>query len=102
MGCDFCVVTKLRIEHFGGYKCVELHRGCGWYGNYDSDDPDQPDRVTYNYEQFLKPRPPMVLFDNNRWCSRAAKKKYGQMVRKTIGGLKLLAVIKEEYRYDCW
>jgi hypothetical protein len=102
MGGEYYIVKQLRVEHSSGFKNIELQRNLGSYGRYpyDGDDLSRPDLELYYYEHYRKPVSPIILFDNGRWRSTNARKKYEWLVNDAIGNNQLIKVVKTEYRYE--
>ena len=87
----------LRVEHSSGYKNIELSR---IHRQYKRNDRVDNISLIDQYEKYLKPKPPIILFDRDKWCSRATQTKYSQLVNNVIGDNQLIKVVKMEYRYD--
>lgn len=101
MGCDFYIRIYLEIETQNGTVYYELPEKRGWYcGDYleaghansddeeDKYDAEQCATIEYAYNAMKKyclmPRKPFVLYQNYRWFSKAAEKKYLPWIHKKI------------------
>jgi hypothetical protein len=132
MGCDFYIYTYLEIEHTDGVSYYEFPYMRGYYrsldcSDYDSDD-DENDyyykseeyKELYNYmiKIWLKPKKPVIIYDNHSFVTPKFEMKYLPKIRKIINNKyvnkhrmlddigtltsmeQIIKITKKEYRYD--
>jgi hypothetical protein len=132
MGCDFYIRMYLEIHHNNGISYYEFPTMRGYFceldrGICDSDeDENEDDYNSTEYETlyesmkifYLKPRPPIVIYDNHSFTSPRFEMKYLPILQEKINKTyvnkypkykdtgtftsveQVIKVVKKEERYE--
>ena len=115
MGCDYYIYKSLRIEHINGSSIIEFPSIRGYYGDFDYDQPDSDydsdsdihsyksgefEKIYNLYRQLvLKPRQPLLIFDDGLFVKDFYKDKYFDIILEKIKASgKYLTHMQEIYK----